>query len=70
QDFNQPFELNLSLNNVADLQDSVNQLDASVDQRLIRIDQALHDEPNLVNSNDVEIRQRLKILEELKHQVK
>ncbi|CAM2712242.1 unnamed protein product [Rotaria socialis] len=70
QDLNQPFELNLSLNNVADLQDSVNQLDASVDQRLIRIDQALHDEPNLVNSNDVEIRQRLKLLEELKHQVK
>ncbi|CAF4270157.1 unnamed protein product, partial [Rotaria magnacalcarata] len=70
QDLNHPFELNLSLNPVTDLQDSVNQIEVSVDQRLIRIDQALHDEPNLVNSNDVEIRQRLKILEELKHQVK
>ncbi|CAF1432108.1 unnamed protein product, partial [Rotaria sordida] len=70
QDLTQPFELNLSLNTVNDLQDSMNQLAISIDQRLIRIEQALRDEPNLINSNDVEIRERLNTVEELKHQVK
>jgi hypothetical protein len=45
-------------------------LDVSIDQRLSRLDQALRDEPNLINSNDKEIRERLNTLEELKHQVK
>ncbi|CAF1425562.1 unnamed protein product [Rotaria sordida] len=70
QDLTQPFELNLSLNTVNDLQDSMSQLAISIDQRLIRIEQALRDEPNLINSNDVEIRERLNTVEELKHQVK
>ncbi|CAF4315796.1 unnamed protein product [Rotaria sp. Silwood2] len=70
QDLSQPFELNLSLNNVNDLRDSMNQLAISIDQRLVRIEQALRDEPNLINSSDAEIRERLNIVEELKHQVK
>lgn len=45
-------------------------MDASVDQRLTRLDQALRDEPNLVSSKDREIRDRLKAVEELKQQVK
>ncbi|CAF5220073.1 unnamed protein product, partial [Rotaria magnacalcarata] len=66
----QPIDLNLSLNNVNDIQDSMTQLDASIDQRLLRLDQALRDEPNLISSNDKEIRERLNTVEELKLQVK
>ncbi|CAF4487048.1 unnamed protein product [Rotaria socialis] len=66
----QPIDLNLSLNNVNDIQDSMAQLDASIDQRLLRLDQALRDEPNLISSNDKEIRERLNTVEELKLQVK
>lgn len=46
------------------------QLAISIDQRLARIDQILQDEPNLINSSDEEIRERLAIVEKLKHQVK
>ncbi len=48
----------------------IQQLDASIDQRLKRLDQALREEPNLMNSNDKDIRERLNTLEELKQQVK
>lgn len=88
-DFAQPLELNLSLNNINDLQDSLNvssnvlvfciffiffffksqQLTATVNQRIGRIEQLLHDEPNIIHSSDEEIRERLDIVEELKHQV-
>ncbi|CAF4303764.1 unnamed protein product, partial [Rotaria sordida] len=70
QELTQPIDLNLSLNNVNDIQDSMAQLDVSIDQRLLRLDQALRDEPNLISSNDKEIHERLNTLEELKHQVK
>ncbi|CAF4141502.1 unnamed protein product, partial [Rotaria sordida] len=70
QELTQPIDLNLSLNNVNDIQDSMTQLDVSIDQRLLRLDQALRDEPNLISSNDKEIHERLNTLEELKHQVK
>lgn len=87
-DFAQPLELNLSLNNINDLQDSLNvssnvlvfllfiffffkfqQLTATVNQRIGRIEQLLYDEPNIIHSSDEEIRERLDIVEELKHQV-
>ena len=45
------------------------QLATTIDQRLARLKQALHDEPHLINSNDREIRERLDTVEELKHQV-
>ncbi|CAF4548248.1 unnamed protein product, partial [Rotaria sp. Silwood2] len=70
QDLTQPLELNLSLNNVNDLQDSMNQLAISIKQRLVRIEQALRDEPNLISLSDVEIRERLNTVEQLKYQVK
>ncbi|CAF5039288.1 unnamed protein product, partial [Rotaria sp. Silwood1] len=70
QELTQPIDLNLSLNNVNDILDSMAQLDVSIDQRLLRLDQALRDEPNLISSNDKEIRERLNTVEELKHQVK
>ena len=43
---------------------------ATVDQRLERIEQILRDEPNLIHSNDGDLRERLDTLEKLKHQVK
>jgi len=46
------------------------QLATSIDQRLVRIEQVLLDEPNLINSIEEEIRERLDIVEKLKHQVK
>jgi hypothetical protein len=41
-----------------------------IDQRAARIEQALRDEPNLITTSDIEIRERLKTVEELKNQVK
>ncbi|CAF1181823.1 unnamed protein product [Rotaria sp. Silwood1] len=70
RELTQPIDLNLSLNNLNDIQDSMAQLNVSIDQRLLRLDQALRDEPNLISSNDKEIRERLNTVEELKHQVK
>jgi hypothetical protein len=46
------------------------QIAASIDQRLARLEQSLHDEPNFLNSSDGEIRERFDIVEGLKHQVK
>jgi len=46
------------------------QLATSIDQRLVRIEQVLLDEPNLINSIEEEIQERLDIVEKLKHQVK
>ena len=43
---------------------------ATVDQRLERIEQILRDGPNLIHSNDGDLRERLDTLEKLKHQVK
>ncbi|CAF1053347.1 unnamed protein product [Adineta ricciae] len=69
-DLQQPLELNLSLNNVVDFQQSLKQIGPSIDQRMARIEQTLDEEPNLINAGDGEIRERLETVEELKHQVK
>ncbi|CAF3855305.1 unnamed protein product, partial [Adineta steineri] len=69
-DLTQPLDLNLSLNNLNDIQDSILQLDASIDQRLIRFNQLFNDELKINNLNDKEIHERLNTLDELKHQVK
>lgn len=37
---------------------------------MARIEQALDEEPNLINAGDGEIRERLETVEDLKHQVK
>ncbi|CAF3725966.1 unnamed protein product [Adineta steineri] len=68
-DLGQPLELNLSLTHVNEHQESINQLSPSIDQRLARIDQFLRHEPNIIHSNDGEIRERLDIVDELKHKV-
>ncbi|CAF1194985.1 unnamed protein product [Rotaria sordida] len=70
QELTQPIDLYLSLNYLNHIQDSMAQLNVSIDQRLLRLDQALRDQPNLISSNDKEIRERLNTVEELKHQVK
>ncbi|UJR08743.1 hypothetical protein I4U23_013000 [Adineta vaga] len=69
-DLQQPLELNISLSNVNDVQESFKQIGPSIDQRMARIQQALQDEPNIINADDGEIRERLDTIGELKHQVK
>ncbi|UJR37453.1 hypothetical protein I4U23_030156 [Adineta vaga] len=70
QELSQPIDLNLSINNVNEMQTSISQLDTSIEQRLERLTHSLQDGVNLMNSSDKEIRGRLNTLEELKHQVK